>query len=136
MREVRGCFLGVMVMFFLVGLALPVRAAGPSTEFTLDAMSKYVWRGGVYSDSAVLQPAMTISYKGFSWGFGETLTLATRLLGMTTPSAGRKPISPSATPTTNCLTGFRWTWEPFTTPVNRLQTPLKSTPAFPEAFPA
>ncbi len=81
MNKVRGLVLGTVLGLFLMGLAFSVEAAGPSAEFSLDAMSKYVWRGGVYSDSAVLQPAMTISYQGFSWGFWGNLDLGNNTVG-------------------------------------------------------
>jgi hypothetical protein len=49
---------------------------GPSASFSTDIFSQYVWRGyGLSKDSAVIQPSMTIGYKGFSvnmWGNFDT----------------------------------------------------------------
>jgi len=48
----------------------------PTASISLMAMSKYVWRGFEMSkDSIVLQPSMTVAYKGFSanvWGNEDT----------------------------------------------------------------
>ena len=48
----------------------------PTASVSLMAMSKYVWRGFELSkDSVVLQPSMTVAYKGFSanvWGNEDT----------------------------------------------------------------
>jgi hypothetical protein len=48
----------------------------PTADLSMDALSKYVWRGFELSqDSMVLQPSMTIGYKGFSanlWGSLDT----------------------------------------------------------------
>jgi hypothetical protein len=48
----------------------------PSADLTVGAYSKYVWRGYELSDdSIVIQPSMTVSYKGFSanlWGNLDT----------------------------------------------------------------
>ena len=44
----------------------------PEADLTMGAYSQYVWRGFAFSDSSVvLQPSMTVSYKGFAanlWG--------------------------------------------------------------------
>lgn len=48
----------------------------PTASVSLMAMSKYVWRGfEMTNDSIVLQPSMTVAYKGFSanvWGNEDT----------------------------------------------------------------
>lgn len=48
----------------------------PQFSFSLDILSQYVFRGVAFSrDSAVLQPSVTISYKGFAaniWGNFDT----------------------------------------------------------------
>ncbi|MFO7605610.1 MAG: hypothetical protein R6W72_04855 [Desulfurivibrionaceae bacterium] len=48
----------------------------PEADFTLGAYSQYVWRGFAFSDgSLVLQPSMTVAYKGFGvnlWGNLDT----------------------------------------------------------------
>ncbi|NQT68706.1 MAG: hypothetical protein HQ552_03905 [Desulfobacteraceae bacterium] len=48
----------------------------PSASADMAVLSKYVWRGYEFSkDSAVIQPSMTVSYKGFGfnlWGNLDT----------------------------------------------------------------
>ena len=48
----------------------------PTADFTVGALSQYVFRGFAYTkDSVVLQPSMTVGYKGFSanlWGNLDT----------------------------------------------------------------
>jgi hypothetical protein len=48
----------------------------PAAELAMGAYSQYVWRGFAFSDkSVVLQPSMTVSYKGFAanlWGNLDT----------------------------------------------------------------
>jgi uncharacterized protein (TIGR02001 family) len=48
----------------------------PSTDFSVALLSKYVWRGQELSkDSIVVQPSMTVGYKGFAanlWGNLDT----------------------------------------------------------------
>jgi len=48
----------------------------PEADFSLGAYSQYVWRGFAFSDSSVvIQPSMTIAYKGFGvnlWGNLDT----------------------------------------------------------------
>ena len=52
----------------------------PTADFTVGAYSSYVWRGFELNDSSmVLQPSMTVAYKGFSanvWGNLDTDTAA------------------------------------------------------------
>jgi len=59
--------------------AAPTAAAAeekPTGDFTIGAMSQYIWRGYEMSrNSVVVQPSMTIAYKGFSvnlWGNMDT----------------------------------------------------------------
>ena len=48
------------------GLAL-AEEDGPTTDLSVSMLSKYVWRGFELSrDSLVVQPSMTVGYKGFS----------------------------------------------------------------------
>ena len=78
MNQVKGCFLGLglMVLAMMVAGILPAKAEEkPSAEFTLDVMSKYIWRGYELSDSAVIQPGMNISYQGMSVSFWGNLDL-------------------------------------------------------------
>ena len=48
----------------------------PTADFSVSALTKYVWRGQELSrDSIVLQPSLTVGYKGFSanlWGNLDT----------------------------------------------------------------
>ncbi|SEM49691.1 protein of unknown function (Gcw_chp) [Syntrophus gentianae] len=48
----------------------------PTGDFSVSALSKYVWRGQELSrDSVVIQPSMTVGYKGFAvnvWGNLDT----------------------------------------------------------------
>lgn len=66
-----------------IGLALIASTANmaladdkPTADLSVSALSKYVWRGFESSqDSIVLQPSMTVGYKGFSanlWGNIDT----------------------------------------------------------------
>lgn len=79
----------LLVMF----LSTPVKAEGeedrPSFSGYTDVLSQYVWRGYALSqDSAVIQPSMTVSYKGFSinvWGNFDTNSKF-----QNNPSAGAK----------------------------------------------
>lgn len=71
-------FLGGFLLAFLLlanGLAF-AEEEKPSAEFAVDALSQYVWRGfGLSDDSLVLQPSMTVSYRGFYanfWGNYDT----------------------------------------------------------------
>ena len=58
--------------------AAPALAAedAPTAEVAVDALSEYVWRGYSFSqDSIVLQPSMTVAWKGFGvnlWGNLDT----------------------------------------------------------------
>lgn len=62
----------------LSGLAFAADAEEdkPTADLTVAALSQYVWRGFAYSkDSVVVQPSMTVGYKGFSanlWGNLDT----------------------------------------------------------------
>ncbi len=94
--------------FVLAVSTVPTFAADkPTADFSVDALSKYVWRGFELSrDSMVLQPSVTVDYNGFSanlWGHLDTdtysgntnnwtetdMTLSySRSLGMVDVSAG------------------------------------------------
>lgn len=62
-----------MVQFGSVAMAEEEK---PTADLSVSALSKYVWRGFEYSnDSIVIQPSMTVGYKGFSanvWGNVDT----------------------------------------------------------------
>ena len=61
---------GILAMPFSTLRADEVKAPAeekPTGDFTVAAMSQYVWRGYELSrNSVVIQPSMTIGYKGFS----------------------------------------------------------------------
>jgi hypothetical protein len=69
-----------LALFLVMFFSAPVRAEGeedrPSFSGYTDVLSQYVWRGYALSqDSAVIQPSMTVGYKGFSiniWGNFDT----------------------------------------------------------------
>jgi hypothetical protein len=66
-----------MVACLGVTTSLACAAEGkPTADLTVSALSKYVWRGYELSkDSIVLQPSMTVGYKGFGfnlWGNLDT----------------------------------------------------------------
>jgi hypothetical protein len=69
-----------LALLMVMSFGTPVKAEGeeerPSFTVYSDVLSQYLWRGYALSkDSAVLQPSMTASYKGFSvniWGNFDT----------------------------------------------------------------
>lgn len=74
-------FLSMVVALFLVMIAgTSVKAEDaedkPTASVSVDILSQYLWRGMAYSQgSAVLQPSLTASWKGFSlnvWGNLDT----------------------------------------------------------------
>lgn len=68
-------FAGSVCCLAAAGLAF-AEEEKPSAELAMGAYSKYVWRGFELSDdSIVLQPSMTVGYKGFAfnlWGNLDT----------------------------------------------------------------
>jgi len=76
--KIRGFNLIILIGFFMLlfGSANVLAEEGPSASADVAILSKYVWRGQELSrDSIVIQPSMTISYKGFSgnlWGNLDT----------------------------------------------------------------
>lgn len=75
---------GKLAMTFVLGAVCAGVATGsalaeeekPTADLTVGAYSDYVWRGWILSDdSIVIQPSMTVGYKGFSfnlWGNLDT----------------------------------------------------------------
>ena len=63
-------------MFSGLACAADAEEDKPTADLTVAALSQYVWRGFAYSkDSIVVQPSMTVGYKGFSanlWGNLDT----------------------------------------------------------------
>src|SRR5512137_2166338 len=53
----------------------------PTADFTVSALSAYIWRGQQQTkDSMVIQPSMTLGYKGFTanhWGNLDTKPYST-----------------------------------------------------------
>jgi hypothetical protein len=71
----------VLVLLILAALAVPgtplcAEEEKPTGDFTAAVMSQYIWRGYEMSrNSIVIQPSMTVGYKGFSanlWGNLDT----------------------------------------------------------------
>jgi hypothetical protein len=67
--------LGTLFTLGLAGTAL-AEEAKPTADLNVAFLSQYVWRGFVYSrDSLVIQPSMTVAYKGAAmnlWGNLDT----------------------------------------------------------------
>ena len=72
MRKIRLLTIISVLFFVLNSYAI----AGPSVDLSVDFLSQYIWRGYALShDSAVIQPSVTLSYKGLSlnvWGNFDT----------------------------------------------------------------
>lgn len=70
-----GLVLGLTGLGMFAGVAL-AEEEKPTADLTVSALSQYVWRGWALSkDSVVLQPSMTVGYKGFGfnlWGNLDT----------------------------------------------------------------
>jgi hypothetical protein len=67
---------GVSMIALLAATVAPLRAEEekPTGDFTTAVLSKYVWRGYELSrNSVVVQPSMTIGYKGFTANFWGNL---------------------------------------------------------------
>lgn len=68
--------LAVLTMFAPARAQEEAAADKPTASLSVDVLSQYVWRGfGLSRDSAVIEPSMTIGYKGFSanvWGNFDT----------------------------------------------------------------
>ncbi len=72
-------WLGFFLVLGMLASGLGICRAGeerPSTEFAVDVLSQYIWRGFALSDdSVVIQPSMTVSYLGAYvniWGNYDT----------------------------------------------------------------
>ncbi|MEW6426429.1 MAG: hypothetical protein AB1568_00180 [Thermodesulfobacteriota bacterium] len=67
---------GMLCTGLLYAPAVHAEEEKPSADLSVSALSKYVWRGFELSkDSIVIQPSMTVGYKGFSanvWGNMDT----------------------------------------------------------------
>jgi hypothetical protein len=83
MKKKRLIFSGILILFMVLALTLPVLAQEqekeedrPTANLSWSFYSKYVWRGYELSkDSLVMFPTITIAYKGFAmnmWGDLDT----------------------------------------------------------------
>jgi len=74
-KKVTAAALGICILASTTGVVF-AEEEKPTADLTVAALSKYVWRGFELSkDSVVLQPSMTVGYKGFSanlWGNLDT----------------------------------------------------------------
>jgi hypothetical protein len=74
----RTCLVGLLIAGILAIPFTPLLAEEekPTGDFTVSALNQYIWRGYEMSrNSAVIQPSMTMGYKGFSvnlWGNLDT----------------------------------------------------------------
>ena len=72
-RSVVVAGIGVASLGCMAGTAL-AEEEKPTADLTVGAYSAYIWRGQELSqDSVVIQPSMTIGYKGFSFGLWGNL---------------------------------------------------------------
>jgi len=66
----RNLFVSLFILMIIAGLSLPFNAMAsdhPEADLSVGILSKYVWRGQELSrHSVVIEPSMTVSYKGFS----------------------------------------------------------------------
>ena len=78
MKKIKKAGIAVLMAAYCLGLSTSQSLAEekPTADLTMGVYSKYVWRGFELSqDSLVLQPSMTVAYKGFSanlWGNLDT----------------------------------------------------------------
>lgn len=66
----------ILILLFVSILPAVAEDEKPSADLSVSVLSAYIWRGQELSkDSAVIQPSMTVGYKGFSanmWGNLDT----------------------------------------------------------------
>jgi len=73
MRRLHRKGLFLVILTFLLPALIPaaraeeeVKEDRPTANVSVDVLSQYIWRGYALSkDSAVIQPSVTVSYKGF-----------------------------------------------------------------------
>jgi hypothetical protein len=74
-KKITAAALGICILASTSGVVF-AEEDKPTADLTVAALSKYVWRGQEFSkDSVVIQPSMTVGYKGFSanlWGNLDT----------------------------------------------------------------
>ena len=75
-KKISIAVLGAMCCLQFGGVAMAEEEEKPTANLAVSALSKYVWRGfEMTKDSIVLEPSMTVAYKGFSanvWGNEDT----------------------------------------------------------------
>jgi hypothetical protein len=75
-RLTKGLLVGMILTLFAVPVSVLAEEDKPTASADLSVLSQYIWRGYELSkDSAVIQPSMTVAYKGFSanfWGNMDT----------------------------------------------------------------
>lgn len=75
-KKISLAVLGALCCMRFGGVAMAAEEDKPTASLAVSALSKYVWRGFELSkDSAVIQPSMTVAYKGVSanlWGNVDT----------------------------------------------------------------
>lgn len=74
-KMTRNILIGTACFMAATGVAM-AEEEKPTADLTVSAYSQYVWRGWAYTkDSIVVQPSMTVGYKGFAanvWGNLDT----------------------------------------------------------------
>jgi hypothetical protein len=75
-RKNRLTIVATLILAVLFVLPVSAEEETPSADLSVAALSAYIWRGTELSkDSVVIQPSMTVGYKGFSanlWGNLDT----------------------------------------------------------------
>ena len=68
--------IALILILFTISPAVAEDGEKPTADLSVSVLSAYIWRGQELSkDSAVIQPSMTVGYKGFSvnlWGNMDT----------------------------------------------------------------
>ena len=68
--------IALILIFFTITPVMAEDGERPTADLSIAVLSQYIWRGQELSkDSVVIQPSMTIGYKGFSanlWGNTDT----------------------------------------------------------------
>jgi len=110
------------------GAARAEEASRPTANLSVSALSKYVWRGFEYSrDSIVVQPSMTVAYKGVSanvWGNIDTDQYSSDPAGDTT----------NAWSETDFTLAYDWTMEPVALTAGYIYYGLDGMPDTQEVF--
>lgn len=75
-RQFMAVLIVLILIFFSIIPAVAEDQEKPTADLSVSVLSAYIWRGQELSkDSAVVQPSMTVGYKGFSaniWGNLDT----------------------------------------------------------------